>query len=249
MSFAPADLAGGGNPVANRIRSADARRLTTVEPSAPRPPAELGSAAAHAYSKARTQAVNPNERETHAEHGHYGSRSPHCCPGGAFSRPTIHRMQRTARLWAWLACWLLSIADLHAQTAPTRSAKGYELAVVPADAGRQSGALLRRPDQRRIALVNTMFTSCQAICPPMTANLAKVQKGLGKYMGKQASSVSISVDPEVDTPAVLKRYADRFGIGPGWIFLTGAGRCRCRLAKIGDGDPTKPPQRHAASGR
>lgn len=161
-------------------------------------------------------------------------------PGGAFSRPTIHRMQRTARLWAWLACWLLSIADLHAQTAPTRSAKGYEPAVRLLT---QDGKAVRFYEdliKGRIALVNTMFTSCQAICPPMTANLAKVQKGLGKYMGKQVVMVSISVDPEVDTPAVLKRYADRFGIGPGWIFLTGKqADVDAVLAKIGDGDPDK----------
>ena len=56
----------------------------------------------------------------------------------------------------------------------------------------------------------------------MTANLAKVQKLLGGHVGKEINMMSITVDPTVDTPAVLKRYADRFGVQAGWCFLTGA---------------------------
>lgn|GEM_PF-104692 len=73
----------------------------------------------------------------------------------------------------------------------------------------------------RIVLINFMFTTCTSICPPMTANLAKVQKQLGEHVGKDVIMISISVDPLVDTPEVLKKYADRFKAQPGWYFLTG----------------------------
>ncbi len=73
----------------------------------------------------------------------------------------------------------------------------------------------------RIALINFMFTTCTSICPPMTANLAQVQRLLKEYLGDRVVMISISVDPETDTPAVLKAYAERYGAGRGWYFLTG----------------------------
>lgn len=92
----------------------------------------------------------------------------------------------------------------------------------------------------RIVLLNTMFTSCAGICPPMTNNLLAVQKALAPYLGKQVVMVSITVDPQTDTPAVLKSYVERFGIGPGWLFLTGKPTdIDAVLAKIGDADPDK----------
>lgn len=73
----------------------------------------------------------------------------------------------------------------------------------------------------KIVLINFLFATCQAICPPMTANLAKVQKSLGEHVGKEVVMISISVDPEIDTPQVLKKYAESFKVQPGWYFLTG----------------------------
>ena len=73
----------------------------------------------------------------------------------------------------------------------------------------------------KVVLINFMFTTCTGICPPMTANLAKVQNHLGERVGKDVVMISISVDPTVDTPDVLKKYADSFKVKPGWHFLTG----------------------------
>ena len=73
----------------------------------------------------------------------------------------------------------------------------------------------------KVVLINFMFTTCTGVCPPMTANLAKVQSYLGDRVGKDVVIVSISVDPTVDTPAKLKKYADGFKAKPGWYFLTG----------------------------
>ncbi len=73
----------------------------------------------------------------------------------------------------------------------------------------------------KIVLINFMFTTCAGVCSPMTANLAKVQSQLGDRVGKDVVMLSISVDPAVDTPETLKKYAAKFKAGPGWHFLTG----------------------------
>jgi cytochrome oxidase Cu insertion factor (SCO1/SenC/PrrC family) len=52
-------------------------------------------------------------------------------------------------------------------------------------------------------------------------NLTDVQASLGDRFGKDVFFVSISVDPEDDTPEELRKYAERYGAKPGWIFLTG----------------------------
>ena len=73
----------------------------------------------------------------------------------------------------------------------------------------------------KTVLINFVFTTCTSICSPMTTNLARVQKLLGDRIGRDIVMVSISVDPVTDTPAVMKAYATRFGVKPGWYFLTG----------------------------
>ncbi len=69
--------------------------------------------------------------------------------------------------------------------------------------------------------VNTMYTSCKDECPLETARLVQVQRLLGDRMGKDIFFYSITTDPKRDKPEVLKAYAEKFGVGPGWLFLTG----------------------------
>ena len=73
----------------------------------------------------------------------------------------------------------------------------------------------------KVVVINTFFTTCTGVCPPMNRNLEKVQEALGERLGKDAFLVSVSVDPETDTPGRLKEYSRRFHARPGWIFLTG----------------------------
>lgn len=75
----------------------------------------------------------------------------------------------------------------------------------------------------KTVLINFFYTNCvgENLCPMATANLVKVQRLLGKRVGRDIFMYSITLDPEHDTPAVLKRYVKGFGIGPGWTFLTG----------------------------
>jgi protein SCO1 len=69
-------------------------------------------------------------------------------------------------------------------------------------------------------MLNFIFTSCTTICPVMSATFAQVQKGLGSDAAR-IRMVSISIDPEQDTPSALAAYAKRFHAGPQWEFLTG----------------------------
>lgn len=70
-------------------------------------------------------------------------------------------------------------------------------------------------------MLNFIFTSCNAICPVMSATFRNVQERLGKERNK-VRMVSISIDPENDTPARLKEYAEKFHAGPQWRMLTGS---------------------------
>ncbi len=73
----------------------------------------------------------------------------------------------------------------------------------------------------KVVIINAFFTTCTSVCPPMNRNLEKIQDALGDRLGKDVFLVSISVDPETDTPARLKDYSQRFHARPGWMFLTG----------------------------
>jgi cytochrome oxidase Cu insertion factor (SCO1/SenC/PrrC family) len=86
----------------------------------------------------------------------------------------------------------------------------------------------------KVVLINFMFATCKGVCPPMTANLAKVQQYLGAHIGREVVMISLSVDPKTDTPDVLKKYADNFKAQPGWYFLTGEKESVARvLYKVG----------------
>jgi protein SCO1/2 len=73
----------------------------------------------------------------------------------------------------------------------------------------------------KTVVINAFFTTCTSVCPPMTRNLEKIQDALGERFGRDVFFLSFSVDPEMDTPARLKDYAQKFHAKPGWMFLTG----------------------------
>jgi cytochrome oxidase Cu insertion factor (SCO1/SenC/PrrC family) len=74
--------------------------------------------------------------------------------------------------------------------------------------------------QDKTVAINFIFTTCTAICPPLTATFRKVQQELGEYDPK-VQLISISVDPVTDTPQRLRDFAGKFKAGPGWTFVTG----------------------------
>ncbi|SDG51293.1 protein SCO1/2 [Limimonas halophila] len=65
-----------------------------------------------------------------------------------------------------------------------------------------------------------IFTSCQTVCPMITAMMAQAQDDL-REVAPDLRIVSISMDPGYDTPARLARYAEKFDAEGDWTFLTG----------------------------
>ncbi len=87
----------------------------------------------------------------------------------------------------------------------------------------------------KIVVISFIYTSCPDICPLTTARLTQVEDKLADQMGRDLFFVSISVDPENDTPEKLKEFSKAFGTGPGWLFLTGKpSDVRQILFKLGD---------------
>jgi len=87
----------------------------------------------------------------------------------------------------------------------------------------QDGAKVRFYDdllKGKSVAINLFYTSCQDICPLETAKLVQVQRLFGERMGKDIFFYSIAIDPW-DTPKENKAYAQKFGVGPGWLFLSG----------------------------
>jgi len=75
--------------------------------------------------------------------------------------------------------------------------------------------------KNKVVIINAFFSTCTSVCPPMNRNLEKIQDALGDRLGRDAFLVSITVDPETDTPTRLKEYSRRFHARAGWTFLTG----------------------------
>ena len=87
---------------------------------------------------------------------------------------------------------------------------------------RQDGEVFRFYDdiiKGKVVAINFMYTSCEDSCPLETAKLLQVNKMLGEHVGKNVHMYSISIDPERDTPAVLKDYKKKFNIGSNWQFF------------------------------
>jgi protein SCO1/2 len=112
---------------------------------------------------------------------------------------------------------------------------GASRQVAPASAGLNTKApgfvLLNQDDKRfdsttlrgKVIVLNFIFTTCTDVCPLFTANLAQLQRIFkDSRRGDDIFFISITTDPEVDSPKVLKAYAQRYGANfQNWAFLTG----------------------------
>lgn len=98
--------------------------------------------------------------------------------------------------------------------------------------------------------INTFFAGCGDVCPLGTAKMLELQRLLGDRVGRDIFFYSISVDPFNDTPQAMKAYADRFDIGPGWLFLTGSEKdVQLATRKLGLGtlEATAPRDNHSTT--
>ena len=75
----------------------------------------------------------------------------------------------------------------------------------------------------KVVALNFVFTRCTDVCQIATAKMVQIQRSLGEHFAADVFFVSVTVDPEHDTPEVLSRYATALGYDPsGWAFLTGS---------------------------
>src|SRR5215213_4223355 len=120
-----------------------------------------------------------------------------------------------------LVVLFIAIGITHAQQPAESRAQAYFTDTVLVN---QSGEKMRLYSdllQGKVVIINSFFATCQGSCLPLNRNLQKVQEALGARLGKDITIISISVDPTVDTPPLLKAYAQKFDAKPGWYFLSG----------------------------
>jgi protein SCO1 len=72
-----------------------------------------------------------------------------------------------------------------------------------------------------VVIINSFYSTCSSVCRVTIPVFKQLQNELGERVGKDVRLISITVDPESDTPEVLRKYAAGVGAKPGWVFLTG----------------------------
>jgi protein SCO1 len=87
----------------------------------------------------------------------------------------------------------------------------------------QEGESVSKADLKdKVWVASFIFTNCADVCPPMTANMAKLQDMIKEEELEDVEIVSFSVDPAVDSPEALKEYGNKFNVDfKNWSFLTG----------------------------
>ena len=76
-------------------------------------------------------------------------------------------------------------------------------------------------DSGEPVIVDFIFATCTTICPVLSAGFANLQTKLPAD-AKKVHLVSISIDPENDSPKAMRAYLKRYRAKPGWDFLTGS---------------------------
>jgi protein SCO1/2 len=120
----------------------------------------------------------------------------------------------------------MMLMELSPHTAPAASEAQPLPKITPAPGftlTSQDGAQVSLANLRgKVVAVTFIFTRCTATCPVLTPMMSLVRDRLGRDFGTKTVFASITVDPEHDTPEMLKLYAQMYGADvAGWSFLTG----------------------------
>jgi cytochrome oxidase Cu insertion factor (SCO1/SenC/PrrC family) len=139
---------------------------------------------------------------------------------------------------ALIIALLSAAAAAHNENAPT--VKGPSVAPAPAPTGTRDPRAyftdleLRTQDDRpvrfytdtmegRTVVLNIIYTNCKDACPLITQKMLRVRDLVGEAFGKDIYFITLTSDPERDSPAAMKRYAQKQSADlPGWLFLTGS---------------------------
>lgn len=121
----------------------------------------------------------------------------------------------------------------HAETAPGYARQTGTYRLPETMLIRSDGAKASFPneiDDGKPVVLNFIFTTCTAVCPILSHSFAEFQRKLGAERDK-VHMVSISIDPEEDTPERLADYAKRLDAGRQWGFYTGSVQASVTLQK------------------
>ncbi|QJP33669.1 SCO family protein [Nonlabens sp. Ci31] len=83
----------------------------------------------------------------------------------------------------------------------------------------------------KVYVIDFFFTTCPTICTPMSMNMSKVSEALKSQ--NDFRTISITIDPDHDTPEVLKEYAKKYDANSNWDFLTGDKDATYKLSREG----------------
>jgi len=75
--------------------------------------------------------------------------------------------------------------------------------------------------KNKVVVITFFFTNCTTVCDLQGKHFVKLQTALGPRLGSEVNLLSISKDPENDTPEVLKQWSEKYGVKNGWTLLTG----------------------------
>ena len=124
-------------------------------------------------------------------------------------------------LGAALTCATGVLLAVATAASVSRATVSYETpAVMLVRADGKSVSLPHELDDGRPVLLNFIFTTCSSICPLTSRTLEDFQDKLGPEAAR-IHLMSISIDPEQDTPSRLSDYARKFHAGPEWQYYTG----------------------------
>ncbi|GFE61164.1 SCO family protein [Geobacter sp. AOG2] len=134
-------------------------------------------------------------------------------------------MPRPTLISSFALSVLLLILTLQPAVAETKYQRTIENYTIPdVVLVNQSGAKVRFRElmqSNKPVIVDFIFGTCTTICPILSVSFANLQQKLGPD-SRKVQLVSISIDPEHDSPKVMKEYLKRYRAKPGWDFLTGS---------------------------
>jgi len=144
--------------------------------------------------------------------------------------PSLHSPKLQFLVWGGLALIVLAVVAAPFLFAPPAKPLPVYGAVTNFSLSDQDGKMVSQDDWRgQIRVVDLIFTRCLGPCPLVSATMKRLQESLPA--NSSVRLVTLTSDPDYDTPDVLKKYGEKLGARPGgWTFLTGTKETMRRLA-------------------